>query len=107
MPLILTDESFHKVLTDEKPVIVEFKTDWCGTCHIMTPIIEDLEIEFIGQVIFYKMDADASKKVTHEYDIKGLPTLLFFKKGQCVGRIAKAVPKQIIIDKITTLILEK
>ena len=99
MPLNLTDECFHRqVLNNKKPVLVEFIADWCGTCHIMTPIIEALEIEFIEQVKFYKMAVDTNQKVINEYGIEDLPILLFFKKGHFGGRIAKALPKQIIKD---------
>ncbi len=108
MPRTLTDKSFHRyVLTNGKPVIVQFQTAWCGNCHIMAPIIEELATEFEGQIRFYKMDADTSKEITQQYGIKELPTLLFFRNGEEVDRIIKAVPKQVINEKINFLLREE
>ena len=57
--LALTDKNFnHQVLENLQPVLVHFRTDWSGSSDIITPIIEELAVEFADEVKFGKIDAD-------------------------------------------------
>jgi len=102
---VLNDANFQReVLESPKPVLVEFGAQWCGTCHIIAPIIEDLASAFEEQIKVCKMDVDAHERVSHGYGIQDLPTLLFFKNGQVVDHIVGAVPKNVIAAKIDGLL---
>lgn len=105
MAMSLNSENFDKqVLSGKLPVLVEFMAEWSGACHMMTPILNKLEIEFAGQLNFYRMDADYNKEIFERLDIADFPTLLFFSNGQIMDRVTYAVPIQIVREKICELL---
>ena len=102
---IINDENFDtEVLKSPIPVVVEFGARWCGTCHIIAPIIHKLALRFKEQIKVCKLDIDSNEKVSNNYAIHQLPTLLFFKYGQVVDCILQAVPEKVIAEKFEVLL---
>ena len=101
----LSENNFRgEVLGNKRPVLVEFRADWSGTCDIMSPILENLSTTYEGRVAIGTIDADENKNLADEYGITYLPTFVFFLKGQVVDHIVGAVPKPVIVEKIERLI---
>lgn len=84
----LTNESFKQKIFDykkynkwkfegAKPVIIDFYANWCGPCHRLLPIIEELAKEYNGKIIFYKVNTDAEQELSQYVNITKLPTMLF------------------------------
>jgi len=102
---ILTDENFEKeVLSSKQPVLVEFSTDWSGTCHIIAPIIKEMAVKFIDEIKFCKIDIDEYEELSKQYGVRRIPTILLFDNGKVVDFIVGAVPREILIEKLNTLI---
>ncbi len=92
--LNVTDEDFdQEVLRAELPVLVDFWAEWCGPCHALEPVVEELAEEYDGKVKFVKMDTEQNFDVPARYGIRSLPTLLVFKGGQQVEQIMGLRPK--------------
>src|SRR5579885_3898989 len=84
----VTDQDFEqKVLKSSEPTVVDFWATWCGPCRAMAPVFEKLSEEYQGKLRFAKMDTDENPMTPSRYGIQGIPTLIFFKDGQEVGRI--------------------
>ena len=93
----ISDKEFDdKVLKNDKPLIVEFGAEWCGSCHIMDPVIKQLLAEFDGGVEYCKINVDDYNVTSKKYGIIDLPTLLFFKDGEIIDHIIGAVPKKVL-----------
>jgi thioredoxin 1 len=87
----MTEESFQReVLDNAKPVLVEIGADWCGTCHIVSPIIEKSIALFKDRIKYIKLDYDANTRLIREYGVTDIPFLLFFKSGRIVDYIIGA-----------------
>lgn len=103
--IILTDANFQKeVLENSDPVLVDFWADWCGPCHIIAPSIEELAGEYKGQVKVGKLEVDSNPQTAGNYEIRSIPTLLFFKKGQIVDQVTGVILKKELSDKLSSLL---
>ena len=93
----ISDIEFEeRVINNDKPVVVEFGAEWCGSCHIMDPVIKQLLTEFDGRIQYCKINVDEYDATSKQYGIMDLPTLLFFKNGEVIDHIIGAVPKRIL-----------
>jgi thioredoxin 2 len=92
-PIAISDATFDKVTTDTTvPVVVDFYADWCGPCKIMAPLLDDVALRRAGEMLVVKLDTDKNPITGQRFGIKGIPTLIAFRKGQEVGRRVGAVP---------------
>ena len=85
-------------------VMVDFWAVWCGPCQTVAPIVEELSKEYEGKVKVAKVNTDENPGIASEYQIMGIPTLLFFKDGKPVDKIVGVAPKQQYKAKIDSLL---
>ena len=101
-PVTFTDDNFQaEVLGSDKPVLVDFWAEWCGPCKMIAPVVEELAKEYDGTLKVGKVDVDANQKVSMQFGIRSIPTLLIFKGGRVVDQVIGAVPKRALADKIS------
>ena len=89
-----------EVLQSEKVVVADFWAPWCGPCRKLSHVLEELEKSFDGKVKLVKVNADENFDIMKDYSVSGLPTLLVFKNGEAVERMAGLIPKSSIINNI-------
>jgi thioredoxin 1 len=100
--ITLTDSNFHsEVLTSTQPVLVDFWAPWCGPCRLITPIIEAVAKDFVGQAKVGKLNTDQFDRLATQYSIQAIPTLLIFQNGQVVDEIVGVVPKDELVAKLS------
>ncbi len=86
-PLQVTDETFTAVvLAANKPVIVDFWAEWCAPCHTVNIWMANLAEAYADQLIVATIDADKNKTIVDNYNVRGLPTILFFYRGSVMYR---------------------
>jgi thioredoxin len=104
-PLAVTDATFEQeVLQSPMPVLMDVWAPWCGPCRMIAPAVEELAKEFAGRAKVVKLNSDENQRVPLQYQIQGIPTLLFFKNGQLVDRLIGAVPKPNIQQKLQQIV---
>ena len=97
-PLHITDENFEtEVIKSDKPVLVDFFAEWCGPCKTMAPILKDVKTQLQDNATIIKIDVDKNPEVASIYQIRSVPTLIMFKKGQPVWKQSGVVPTQELI----------
>ena len=101
----LTDATFdEEVLQAQEPVLVDFSAVWCPPCRALEPVVEELAGEYAGRVKVAKLDADQYRETVSRYQIRGLPTLLFFKDGQVQDTVVGAAPKGQLVQKLDAVL---
>ena len=80
--------------------VVDFWAAWCGPCRMVAPVIEQLASEYEGKVRVGKLDVDANQQVAMRFNIRSIPSILFFKDGKHIDTVVGAVPKAMLEKKI-------
>ena len=89
-----TDATFEQeVLKAELPVLVDFWAPWCGPCHMVAPVIEEIAETYSGKLKVVKVNVDESPTVSSRYQIMSIPTLILFKNGQPIDSLIGALPR--------------
>lgn len=101
MTITIDEKNFKdEVLGSETPTMVDFWAPWCGPCHIMEPIIEEVAKEYSGKVKVGKINVDENQVLSSQYGIMSIPTILIFKAGKIVGQIVGARPKSDLTEAL-------
>lgn len=96
----ILESEFQKEVKEAKGVVlVDFFTEWCGYCHMLTPILEKVDKD-IEELKIVKIDAERCVYVTEEYGIEFYPEMLIFKDGELVDHIDGYVKEEVIVNKI-------
>ncbi len=93
-----------EVIQDTGLIMVDFWATWCGPCRMVSPIVEELATEYAGKAKFVKVNTDESSDLASRYNIRGIPTLMFFKDGKSVDHIVGAVSKDHLKAKLDSLL---
>lgn len=77
-------------------VIVDFSATWCGPCKALNPILD--EISSTTDIKVFKIDVDENQDLAIEHGVRSIPTMLLFKKGQLINRLAGMKRKEEILE---------
>jgi len=101
----VTNDTFDSVvLKANSLVMVDFWATWCGPCKIIAPVVEELAKEYAGKATFAKVNTDENADLASRYNIRGIPTLIFFKDGKVMDQVVGAVPKAQLKSKLDSLL---
>jgi thioredoxin 1 len=92
------------VLKSPVLVLVDFWAPWCGPCKSIAPVLDDLAKEHAGKLRVLKLNVDDNPRTPTQYNVRGIPNLVFFKNGQVVEQIVGAVPKEQLSTALAKLL---
>ena len=92
--------NFNDIINSETPVLVDFFADWCGPCKMLAPILKEVKEDLGDGVKIVKIDVDKNQPLAAKYQVRGVPTMLLFKKGKQVWRQSGVLQKNEIINII-------
>lgn len=100
-PIAVTDANFaDEIEQGEGLAIVDFWAEWCGPCRMVAPIVDEIANEYAGRVKVAKLDVDSNHQTTARFNVRSIPSILFFKDGRHVDTVVGAVPKAHLERKI-------
>jgi thioredoxin 1 len=100
-PVAVTDATFQtEVEQHQGLVMVDFWATWCGPCHMVAPIMDQLADKYKGRVKVLKVDVDANQATAMRFNVRSIPSILFFKDGRHVDTLVGAYPSPAFEQKI-------
>ena len=104
MEITLTNENFeNEVIKSDKPVLVDFWATWCGPCRMLAPTIEELAEEYADKIKVAKLNVDEAQDLALGYGVSSIPNVVLFKDGEIVGRSVGYVPKEKLVELISSV----
>lgn len=94
--------SFTEIINQKKPVLVDFFAEWCGPCKMMSPILKEVKDTLGDAVSILKIDVDKNQPLAAKYRVRGVPTLIIYKKGEQVWRQSGAIQKNELVSIINS-----
>ena len=87
----VTDTDFDTQVEKAQGVtVVDFWATWCAPCRMIAPLLEQLASQYEGKVRVTKLDVDANVKTASRFNVRSIPTILFFKDGKLVDQVVGA-----------------
>ncbi len=104
-PVAVSDATFgREVMQSSLPVVVDFWAAWCGPCKMVAPALEKIAAEYAGRLRVAKVNVDENPYTAQQYQVQGIPTLLFVRKGRVVNRVVGALPEPRIRAQVEELV---
>lgn len=94
----------QSTLMANKPMLVDFYATWCGPCQELTPILDEIENNHKGELIFKRIDVDQEPELAQEFRVEAIPMLLFITpSGEYQSLVGLQTP-EVIDAKIAQLL---
>ncbi|SBS37823.1 Thioredoxin-2 [Marinomonas spartinae] len=92
-PVNLTEQNFQQYIANtDLPIVVDFWAEWCGPCKMMGPVFSRLA-ERSEKALFAKVDTEQCQRISAQFNIRSIPTLIVFKSGKEINRLSGALPE--------------
>jgi len=105
-PKNVTTASFQAdVLSNPKPVMVDFWAEWCGPCRMVSPILDEIAAEYSDKIEIVKVNVDEEPQLAMQYGVTGIPLMGIFKGGEMVKQMVGAKPKQAIVADLAEFLV--
>lgn len=96
----INQKTFDDLTKTTKYLVVDYYATWCQPCKALTPILESVEKE-LPDVLFKKVDVDNNEDLAVSNNVRGLPTLVFYKEGVEVDRITGLTSGSDLVSRIS------
>lgn len=96
--------SFSALIHSDQLVLIDFFAEWCGPCKMLAPILKEVKAEMGDSLKIVKIDVDKNQSLASTYQVRGVPTMMLFKKGKQLWRQSGILQKQELLDVVKSFI---
>jgi thioredoxin len=103
-PIKINEASFENaVIKSHIPVLVDFWAPWCGPCKMIGPLLDEIAKESGERFRITKVNIDDEPALMQRFNVRAVPTLLFFSGGEVHDQLVGGAPKKAILEKLESL----
>ena len=100
----IDEKNFESEVTNSsKPVLVDFWAEWCGPCKMIAPLLDEIAKEKGDAIKVAKVNIDENQNLSFRFNVRAIPTLLFFKNGQVVDQVTGMTSKKDLLGRVEAL----
>ena len=100
-------KSFSELINGEQPILVDFYATWCGPCQTLQPILKETAEKLGDKAKIIKIDVDKNPVAASRFQVRGVPTLILFKKGKPIWRQSGVIPAHQLVQVINQHLMQK
>ena len=97
-------KAFNEVISQDKPVLLDFYADWCGPCQVLLPTVEKLSKEYDGQVDILKVNVDSQRELAAKFQVRSIPSIFFMKGNNVVNSVKGVVSEGELRKRVEALV---
>ena len=90
-------KSFNEIINSTKPVLIDFYTEWCGPCKLMSPVLKQVKVELGDAISIIKINVDNNQSLAQKQNVRGVPTFMIYKNGLQLWRQSGIISKDELI----------
>jgi len=104
MKTIENKKDYDKLMKQDKPVLLDFYADWCGSCQTLLPTVDKLSKDFDGKIEIQKVNVDHNRELAAKFGVRSIPALFFIKNSEIVDRTNGLQTEVILREKLKALL---
>ncbi|MDF0706681.1 MAG: thioredoxin [Bacteroidota bacterium] len=85
--------NFANLINSDQLTLIDFSAEWCGPCKMLAPILKQVKDEMGDSLKIVKIDVDKNQSLANTYQVRGVPTMIFFKNGEQLWRKSGVLQK--------------
>ena len=77
---------------------------WCPKCNMMMPIVDELEVHYVGKLQVIRIDVEKEPEQMEMYQAEIVPTFIVFRENKEVGRMSGMIGEKTLYGRIDALL---